>query len=145
MTEQQPPNGGGNPDESFEWTGADTADAGLEGEASSEPPPQNAKAREWIGQLQAMIDDLAEQAAPTIRQVGVKAAELAAVAGEKAGPLAQKAAVMTESAGTKLAEKSRALADELRREDEPRPATPEPDSATDPAPAADPANPGGQP
>jgi hypothetical protein len=63
-----------------------------------------------------MIDDLAEQAAPTIRQVGAKAAELAAVAGEKAGPFAQKAAAATESAGTKLAEKSRALADELRRD-----------------------------
>jgi hypothetical protein len=67
-----------------------------------------------------MIDDIAEQAAPTVRQVGAKAAELAAAAGDKAGPIAHRAAEVTESAGTKLAERSRALADELRRD-----ATPE--------------------
>ncbi len=77
---------------------------------------EGAKGREWLAQLQAMIDDLATQAAPTVRQVGAKAAELAAVAGEKAGPIAQRAAEITGEAGQKLAERSRHLAEELRRD-----------------------------
>jgi len=75
-----------------------------------------AKAREWIGQLQAMIENLATQAAPVVREVGAKAAELAAIAGDKAGPVAQKAAEFTGQAGQKIAEKSRDLAAELRRD-----------------------------
>lgn len=85
------------------------------GEPASEPG-ESPKAREWLSQLQAMIDDLATQAAPTVRQVGAKAAELAAVAGEKAGPIAQRAAEITGEAGQKLAERSRHLAEELRRD-----------------------------
>ena len=116
MTEQTNPPEGAGPDESFEWTGADTADAGAAAadEAKADDSTTSARAKEWVGQLQAMIDDIATQASPTIRQVGVKAAELAAIAGDKAGPIAQKAAAMTESAGTKLAERSRAWADEIR-------------------------------
>ena len=38
-----------------------------------------------------MIENLATQAAPVVREVGAKAAELAAMAGEKAGPLTQRA------------------------------------------------------
>lgn len=75
-----------------------------------------AKAREWLGQLQAMIENLATQAAPVVREVGAKAAELAAIAGDKAGPVAQKAAEFTGQAGQKIAEKSRDLAAELRRD-----------------------------
>src|SRR5512143_1416898 len=74
------------------------------------------QAREWLAQLQAMIENLATQAAPVVREVGAKAAELAAIAGEKAGPLAQRAAVFTEQAGHKIAERSRDLAEELRRD-----------------------------
>jgi hypothetical protein len=122
MTEPTTPGSeAGRPDETFEWTGADTAagDGGTAAGSTDGPKgdsASNAKAREWLGQLQAMIDDLAEQAAPTVRQVGAKAAELAAVAGEKAGPFAHRAAEMTETAGARLAERSRALADELRRD-----------------------------
>jgi hypothetical protein len=61
-----------------------------------------------------MIENLATQAAPVVREVGAKAAELAAAAGEKAGPLAQRAAVFTEQSGHKLAERSRDLAVDLR-------------------------------
>ena len=84
----------------------------------SEPEGENgnARAREWIAQLQAMIENLATQAAPVVREVGAKAAELAALAGEKAGPVAQRAAVLTGQAGQKLAERSRELATELRRD-----------------------------
>lgn len=85
-------------------------------DSASTGTAESTKAREWVGQLQAMIDDLATQAAPTIRQVGAKAAELAAVAGERAGPFAQRAAEITGEAGLKLAERSRHLAEELRRE-----------------------------
>ena len=74
------------------------------------------KAREWLGQLQAMIENLATQAAPVVKEVGAKAAELAAIAGDKAGPVAQKAAEFTGQAGHKIAEKSRDLAAELRRD-----------------------------
>lgn len=74
------------------------------------------QAREWLTQLQAMIENLATQAAPVVREVGAKAAELAAIAGEKAGPIAQRAAVFTEQAGHKLAERSRDFAEDLRRD-----------------------------
>jgi hypothetical protein len=87
--------------------------------AWSEPEPAPAsggQAREWVTQLQAMIENLATQAAPVVREVGAKAAELAALAGEKAGPVAQRAAELTGQAGHKLAEKSRDLAAELRRD-----------------------------
>jgi hypothetical protein len=71
--------------------------------------------REMLIQLQQMIDTLATQAGPVMREVAAKAAELAAVAGEKAGPLAHKAAGMTESAGQKLAARSKEMAADLRR------------------------------
>ena len=95
---------GATTDDSFAWTEPDAkGDTG-------------AKAREWISQLQAMIENLATQAAPVVKEVGAKAAELAALAGEKAGPAAQKAAEFTGQAGQKLAVKSRELAGELRRD-----------------------------
>lgn len=74
------------------------------------------RAKEWLTQLQAMIDNLATHAAPVAREIGAKAAELAAVAGDKAGPVAQRAAELTADAGQKLAARSRDLAAELRRD-----------------------------
>ena len=79
-------------------------------------PDRGAQAREWLTQLQAMIENLATQAAPVIREIGAKAAELTAVAGEKAGPVAQRTAEVTGEAGHKLAERARSLAAELRRD-----------------------------
>jgi phage-related tail protein len=73
-------------------------------------------AREWLSQLQAMIDNVATHATPVVREVAAKAAELAAVAGEKAGPIAHKAAEVTAQAGTKVAERGREVAAELRRD-----------------------------
>jgi hypothetical protein len=75
-----------------------------------------ARSSEWVAQLQAMIEQLTTQAAPVIREVGAKAAELAALAGEKAGPMAQRAAEFTAEAGMKLAERSRTFAAEIRRD-----------------------------
>jgi hypothetical protein len=71
--------------------------------------------REMLVQLQQMIDTLATQAAPVMREVAAKAAELAAVAGEKAGPLAHRAAGYTEVAGQKLAARSKEVAADLRK------------------------------
>ena len=96
---------GSSSDDTFAWT---------EPEQTSSTGSQ--KAQEWLSQLQGMIENLATQAAPVVREVGAKAAELAAMAGEKAGPLAQRAAVFTENAGHKLAEKSRDLAVDLRNQ-----------------------------
>lgn len=86
---------------------------------NADPSASTAKTgREWVSQLQSMIENLAEQAAPVVREVGAKAAELAALAGEKAGPAAHKAAELTAEAGQKLAVKGRDLAAELRRDQE---------------------------
>jgi len=105
MTENSTGPGMGSNDDSFGWT---------------EPEKQGGnggqQAREWLAQLQSMIENLATQAAPVVRDVGAKAAELAAIAGEKAGPLAQRAAELTDKAGHKLAEKSRVMAEDLRRD-----------------------------
>lgn len=94
-----------NESDDFSWT---------EPEQSS--TDAGAKAREWIAQLQTMIENLATQAAPVVKEVSAKAAELAAIAGDKAGPVAQRAADFTGQAGQKIAEKSRDLAAELRRD-----------------------------
>lgn len=93
----------GPADETFGWT------AEQQGGGSN-------RGREWVAQLQAMIENLAEQATPVIREVGAKAAELAALAGDKAGPAAHKAAEFTAEAGQKIASRSRDLAAELRRD-----------------------------
>jgi hypothetical protein len=92
-------------DDTSGWSSQDSTDAG-----------RNANAREWMSQLQSMIDNLATNAAPVIREIGAKAAELAALAGEKAGPIAHKAADVTATAGSKVAERGREVAAELRRD-----------------------------
>jgi hypothetical protein len=108
MTDSTTNNGpemGSPGDDSFAWT-----------EPEKEQGGAGQQAREWLTQLQAMIENLATQAAPVVREVGIKAAELAAKAGEKAGPVAQRAAEITGQAGTKLASRSRDLAADLRRD-----------------------------
>jgi hypothetical protein len=74
------------------------------------------RAKEWLTQLQAMIDNVATHAAPVAREIGAKAAELAALAGTKAGPIAHKAAEVTAAAGEKVAERGREVAADLRRD-----------------------------
>jgi deoxyribodipyrimidine photolyase len=112
MTDQQSPTSdtpemGSPADDTYAWSDQEQSQS-----------DRAEKAREWLAQLQAMIENLATQAAPVVRQVGAKAAELAAIAGDKAGPVAQRAAEITGQAGTKLAERSRDLAAELRRDAE---------------------------
>lgn len=83
---------------------------------SDEPSRAGGTGREMLSQLQSMIDTLAVQAGPIMREVAAKAAELAAVAGEKAGPLAQKAAEKTEVVGQRVAARSKEMAADLRRQ-----------------------------
>ena len=104
-TKSSRPEMGSQADVSFAWTEPEQSAGGA-----------GAQAREWVAQLQAMIEKLATQSAPVVREVGAKAAELAALAGEKAGPVAARAAELTGQAGQKLAEKSRELAGEWRRD-----------------------------
>ena len=101
-----------------------------------EPEEPRAQGREWLTQLQQMIEQLATQAAPVVREVGAKAAELAALAGEKAGPVAHRAAELTTEAGLKLAERSRDLAAEIRRDQAARGERPSAEEAPDAASAA---------
>src|SRR5690349_301472 len=75
---------------------------------------RTASGREMLTQLQQMIDNISYQAAPVIRDIGAKAAELAAVAGQKAGPLAYKAAEVTDQLGKKVAARSSDFAADLR-------------------------------
>ena len=103
MTDQQHDETQGQAaDETFAWSAEQDTSTG------------NPQAREWMTQLQAMIENVATQARPVLRELSIKAAELAAVAGEKAGPVAHRAAELTGEAGKKLAERSRDLAAELR-------------------------------
>ncbi len=83
----------------------------------SEGTGGSARAREWMSQLEAMIQQVSTQAAPVARQVGAKAAELAAVAAVKAGPVAQRAADLTTDYGHRFAEKAQSVAAELRSQD----------------------------
>lgn len=93
--------------------GPESVDAGW-----TPPPPASAneaRFRDWIAQLQAMIDNVATAAAPHVREIAAKAAELAAKAGDAAGPAAQKAAGVTSDVGQKVAAKSRDFAADMRR------------------------------
>jgi len=98
---------------------------------------EDEKRSPWLAQLQSMIDEIAEVAAPIARDVAAKAAELtaaaadragptarefaaraadlAALAGERAGPIAYKAAGVTQDVGTKIAERGHEVAADLRR------------------------------
>lgn len=103
-------------DETFEWTDESGNGSTAASTAASTVGSAAATGREWIAQLQAMIENAATQAAPVMREVAAKAAELAAVAGDKAGPVAARAAELTAEAGHRIAERSRDLAADLRRE-----------------------------
>jgi len=91
-----------------DWT-EPAADAGHASSRTQE------NVRDMLAQLQAMIDNVAEQAGPVLRDVAAKAAELAAVAGERAGPMAYRAAEKTQVVGQRVAQRSKELAADLRR------------------------------
>ena len=78
-------------------------------------PTGEARFRDWMAQLQTMIDGVATAAAPHVREIAAKAAELAAKAGDAAGPFAHRAAAATSDVGQKVAAKSRDFAADMRR------------------------------
>ena len=111
-------------DQSAQPTGPETDDTANPTEAApgAGDKPRVPAGREMLIQLQQMIDTVALQAAPVMREVAAKAAELAAVAGTKAGPVAHRAADMTEQLGQRVAARSKNIAADLRRpHDEPPP------------------------
>lgn len=91
-------------------SGSDSSSRASAGSSTGRFDPQ-----QMVAQLQAMIDQVANNASPQLREIAAKAAELAAKAGERAGPLAQKAAVMTQSVGERVAARSSQVAADLRR------------------------------
>jgi hypothetical protein len=70
--------------------------------------------QDMLRQLQQMIDQLAAQAGPPMREIAAKAAELAALAAQRAGPLAARAAEKTQVYGERFAARSKEVAAELR-------------------------------
>ncbi len=111
MTDQQTP----EPEAEGEPVAIVPAGEAGGGEPGAEPAgEQHDQTREWLAQLQHMIDRVASSAAPVAREVAAKAAELAAVAGEKAGPFARRAAEVTDTVGARVAERGRRLAQDLR-------------------------------
>ena len=132
MTDQQlPPTGHAADEPAAEEPPADEG-AGPDQHATA------SQAREWLAQLQQMIDQVAAHAGPVARDVAAKAAELAAVAGEKAGPLAKRAAEKTEAVGARVADRSRRFAEDLRnRADGNEPAVDSPEPPAETAPTDD--------
>ena len=98
----------------------DPADAGGAGGSWSGGPGgwrvRDESARDWVAQLQGMIDAIGDHAGPVLREVAAKAAELAAVAAENAGPALHRAADVTTEVGHKVAARSKEYAAELRRQ-----------------------------
>ena len=109
MTESTNPSAADEPkaDETFTWT--------------TETPPADdprgtgaATAKDILESVRDAVDDLAERAAPTVRELSARAAELTAIAADKAAPFAKRAGEVTADASGKLASKSREWASGLR-------------------------------
>ena len=96
-------------------SGADTNQdsAGYAGSNAS------ARAGDMFEQIKVAVEDAAEKAAPTVRELSAKAAELVAVAADKAAPFAKQAGEATAGASSKLAQRSRVWAAEIREQDSP--------------------------
>ena len=69
-----------------------------------------------IRQIDSIIENLTTYAAPVLREIAARAAELAAKAGDAAGPMVHKAAEKTDEVGGRFATRSREVASDLRRE-----------------------------
>jgi ElaB/YqjD/DUF883 family membrane-anchored ribosome-binding protein len=121
------------PQETGHEVGPEIDDSQNPTSAAPAQPESGTAGREMLAQLQSMIDTLAVQARPVMREVAAKAAELAAVAGERAGPLAHKVAERTQEVGQKVAVRSKDMAADLRR---PRADEPPPAAADDAGPGS---------
>jgi hypothetical protein len=90
-------------DETFTWT---------------QPPashgPAGSAATSLLESVRDAVDELAERAAPSVRELSARAAELAAIAADRAAPLAKRAGEVTADASGRLATLSRSWAADLR-------------------------------
>ena len=118
MNESTDPSQASGPDTDDSTNPTDAA-PDTDGGSDAGSEANHATSREILTDLQAMIDDIATQAGPWLREVAAKAAELAAVAGERAGPLAQRAAEATGRVGERVAVRSKEMAAELRSQPAP--------------------------
>jgi hypothetical protein len=92
-------------DETFTWT----HEASDDGDHSAK-----AGAAGILESVREIVDDLAERAAPTVRELSARAAELTAIAADKAAPLAKRAGEVTADASAVLATRSREWASGVR-------------------------------
>lgn len=109
MTESTNPSPADEPkaDETFTWTNDPSNPSDAKGTGS-------ATVDSILDSVRDVVDDLAERAAPTVRELSARAAELTAIAADKAAPFAKRAGEVTADASGKLATKSREWASELR-------------------------------
>ncbi|MEA2609715.1 MAG: hypothetical protein QOJ75_1958 [Chloroflexota bacterium] len=94
-------------DETFTWTQPSPGSHGPADAAGTAPTSILESVRE-------AVDDLAERAAPSVREFSARAAELAAIAADRAAPLVKRAGEVTADATGKLATRSRSWAADLR-------------------------------
>jgi hypothetical protein len=136
MTESTNPNPTDEPkaDETFTWTNEGEAGQDASGTAG-------ATATSLLDSVRDVVDDLAERAGPTVRELSARAAELTAIAADRAAPLVKRAGEVTADASGKLATKSREWASELRTSTatEDRPADASPADAPAPGEGLEPA------
>jgi hypothetical protein len=95
-------------------SGPQYEDVGPDPDAASTGRRGSVDAGAILEQIREVVDDLAERAGPTVKQVSAKAAEVIATAADRAAPLAQRAGEVTAEASGKLSEKSRTWASEVR-------------------------------
>ena len=105
--------GAGHSDDGF---GGDQEQPGGQ-EQSGWQEHSSSRQHEMLRQLQDMIDQVARDARPVMREFAAKSAELAALAAQKAGPLAVRAAEKTQVYGERFAARSKEMAAELRRQE----------------------------
>jgi hypothetical protein len=133
----QPPADEPKADETFTWTNepGSTHDGKRSGAST---------ATSILESVRDVVDELAERAAPTVRELSARAAELTAIAADRAAPFAKRAGEVTADASGKLASKSREWASEVRASmatADSSAAEPGGESTgTPPAPAGDPAS-----
>lgn len=94
-------------DETFTWTNGTPAPDSTGGTGAS-------TAASILDSVRDVVDELAERARPTVRELSARAAELTAIAADKAAPFAKRAGEVTADASGKLAAKSREWASDLR-------------------------------
>jgi hypothetical protein len=116
-------------DETFTWTHEPSAAHGPSGSAS-------ATATSILESVREVVDELAERAGPSVRELSARAAELTAIAADRAAPLVKRAGEVTADASGKLATKSRGWAADLRAATPSTPTEGSPVEPGEPAPVS---------